>query len=836
MFSEVNNARARRDIIRKKALKDARDKLIPLANLEYVASGLNQHQVEQRQVLKLTNTQNFESSRKFREILRSNLLTLFNGIVGGCFLLLLLIGEWKDALFGLAVIANVLIGVGQEYRSKRTLDRLAVMNAPSATVLRESQVKSIKVSDVVLDDLLVLAPGDQLVADAELLEAQMLQVDESLLTGEINPILKKPSEQLLAGSVVLAGEGKARVVKVGPETYASRISFEARRFSLVKSELRAALNRIILWLSIGLAPLVAIVVNGQVGAVGGWQNLADREAAVEVIVSSTASIVSMIPQGLVLITSLAFALAAIRLSRMNVLVQELPAVENLARVNVICFDKTGTLTKGEMSFASAVELEVSDQPMLDWKNVLGHFGADPKANATARCLRGHFEVTSPLVVTQAVPFSSDQKWSGYEFRINKELEEIWVLAAPELLVSQQKDPETWRKITDFQDLGQRVLVLATGSGRIQVGLPEKLQARVLLVISEEIRKDFTTTLEYFKEQGVSVRILSGDSPKTVAAVARRAGIDFPKKSGTLEAVDARSLPQDRSSLAKVMKENYLFGRVSPEQKRDMVLALQSLGLVVAMTGDGVNDALSLKQADLGIAMGSGSPATKAVARLVLLDGKFSSLPGVVAEGRRVIANIERISRLFLSKTTWAILLAIIFGLLSWKFPYLPRQLSALDGFTIGLPAIALALLPNSQRYLPGFLQRTLAFAIPSGLIVALAVISTSLYINFLDSVSMQEAQTGVSLVLSITGLWVLVTISRPLDISKILIISACYVVFGAVYLVPQVAEFFGFTWLGFEKMIVPIVISLLACALIDLVSRWDKNNQRFRSAKTTIAS
>lgn len=814
----------RNNLSNQQRLVEARGRLLPLQLAEYSVHGLNSNQVNERVKLRLTNFQNAESSRKFSEILRANLLTLFNGIVGACFLLLLAIGQWKDALFGLAVIANVLIGVGQEYRSKRALDQLAVMNAPRAKVLRNSKVETVSVEEVLLDDVLVLGPGDQVVADAEILDADLLQVDESLLTGEVEPVSKTSRDLLLAGSGILAGDAKARVMKIGPETYASRISLEARRFSMVKSELKKALDRLILWISIGLTPVVAIVVNGQVQAQGGWSSLSTQQVRVDVIVSSTASIVSMIPQGLVLITSLAFALAAIRLSKQNVLVQELPAVENLARVDVICFDKTGTLTMGEMAFSHSVELDGANETLVPWKEVLGQFGSDPQANATARSLGTQFKAGPALNVLNSTFFSSAKKWSGYAFGPPEGGCEVWVLGAPEILIEQSKYPVAWRHLIQAQGLGQRVLLLASTSSQTGIGedLPEGLVPRVLVMISEEIRKDSAQTLRYFKEEGVSIRILSGDNPQTVAAVALKAGLTEFNAHGKTEAIDAQTLPTDIKELAEVMRDHYVFGRVGPEQKRDMVLALQSLGMVVAMTGDGVNDALALKKADLGIAMGTGSAATKAVARLVLLDGRFSSLPGVVAEGRKVIANIERISRLFLTKTSWAILLAVVFGLLSWRFPYLPRQLSALDGFTIGLPAIALALLPNPQRYLPGFLRRTLSFAIPVGLIVGTAVIALSVVLQTqakTSQVSLATAQTSVSFVLSITGLWVLTTISRPLNQSKVLIIAACYFAFVLVFTVPLVADFIGFTSLSLEELVVPGVISLIACAVIDLISR-----------------
>jgi cation-transporting ATPase E len=816
-----------RSLKRDLAMQQARQQLGDIRNLEYKLNGLSASQVLQRQQLGLTNSQQFEASRSLVNIIRANVFTLFNGIVGGSFLVLLILGQWKDALFGITVVVNVLIGVGQEFRSKRALDKLALLNAPMARVRRNGEIAQIKISDVVLDDLLELRAGDQLVADALVIDANLLEADESLLTGEADPVEKTSHDSLLSGSCIVAGRGAARVVKVGSETYASKITLEARRFSLVNSELRNALRTVIFWISIALLPIVAIVVWGQIQALGGWHAVASGQSTVAVLVSSIASIVSMVPQGLVLITSVAFALAAIKLAGRNVLIQELPAVESLARVDVICFDKTGTLTQGEVEFGSAIELAANQPSKIEWQDALAHFGADPDANATVRCLRELFAVRHDLAVASQVPFSSLRKWSAFSFENAGAKTEHWLLGAPEMLLLDHSDShlETLAKAQSLASLGHRVLVLASSDSAAALTdqIPDRLVPRVLITIDEAIRPDAIDTLSYFREQGVSIRVISGDNPSTVAAVAKQAGIvDFGIDEGAI-AVDGRNLPTDPTELAKLLETHFVFGRVTPEQKRNMVIALQSMGHVVAMTGDGVNDALALKRADLGIAMGSGSAATKAVARIILLDGKFSSLPGVVAEGRKVIANIERITRLFLTKTTWAMTLAITFGLLLWRFPYLPRQLSALDGFTIGLPSFALALLPNKQRYLPGFLGRTLRFTIPSGLIIGGAVIWLAAMLQ--GETVLPVAQTSVSLLLSVAGLWVIATLSRPFDKWRIAIVVSSYLLFALVFCIPFVAAFFGFVWLSPQQLIEPLGISLIACFGIEIAHRWANRNR-----------
>ena len=812
------------------ALSQAREKLTPLDIKSYASNGLTSGEVFERKKLGLVNLQQFDSSKSLAHILRSNILTLFNGIVGVSFLALLVFGQWQDALFGIPVIFNALIGITQEYRSKRALDRLSLLNSPMARVLRDREVANIKIEEVVVDDLLQLRAGDQLVADAVVIDAQGLEIDESLLTGESEAVNKNQHDLLLSGSSVVSGQATAKVIKISSETYASKITLEARRFSLVKSELRNALRRVILVISIALIPVVAIVINGQIQALGGWDKFGDAQIRVEVLVASVASIISMVPQGLVLITSIAFALAAIKLARQNVLVQELPAVENLARVDVICFDKTGTLTMGEVHFAQAFELADSSPTLHEWRNVVAHFGADPNANATTKGLAKHFNKNSDLSAATTIPFSSTRKWSGFNFENDQGQSEIWILGAPEFLLDPKMHGEILNQAETLSIQGLRVLLLASAPAKTQLteSLPKELIPRVLIAMQEQIRDDSLATLNYFRDEGVSVRIISGDNPSTVAGVARAAGM---KNFGTVanaQPIDGRDLPDDIGQLAEIMNTHFIFGRVSPEQKRNMVVALQSLGKVVAMTGDGVNDALALKKADLGIAMGSGSAATKAIARIVLLDSKFSILPGMVAEGRKVIGNIERVARLFLTKTTWAMMLAVAFGILLWRFPYLPRQISAIDAFAVGFPSFALALLPNHERYLPGVLRRILLFSIPAGLVIGASTIILSFLLLSNSQTDEAVAQTSVVLLLSITGLWIVVTLGRPFDRLKVTIIAGCYLLFAAIFCLPMVADFFALKWLTGQQIILPLTISLIACALIELINHLTKSVWRPR--------
>lgn len=747
--------------------------------------GLTTAEVDERRKDGRTNDYVTPSSRSLGAILRANILTLFNAIIAGCFLVLLLLGRWQDALFGLSALANAVIGTVQEYRAKRSLDRLALLNAAEARVRRDGQSRLISISDVVIDELLELRPGDQIPADAVVVESVRLQVDESMLTGESDPVDKEHDDRVLSGSVIVAGEGTARVDRVGADSFANQLANEAKRFSLVASELRSSINRVLKWITWIIGPLSLLVLNGQMIAEGGWSVAIESGSWREAAVDTIAAIVAMIPLGLVLMTSIAFAVGAVKLSQRKVLVQELAAVEGLARVDIICLDKTGTLTAGDIVFDRVHPLiEEGDD---DWRDVLAWNGAEPDANATARCLAPEFEVGEPLTVSERIPFSSARKWSAVSFSTGPS--GAWVLGGPEMVFGD--DPlhsPLLARAAQLAGTGRRTLVLAQAPTPISAAdalaerRPDGLVPIALLTFRESIRPDARETLDYFAAQGVSVRIISGDNPNTVAAIAREVGLESP------EGYDARELPEDEKELAAVLENNQVFGRVTPEQKRAIVLALKSAGHTVAMTGDGVNDALAIKDADIGIAMESGSAATKAVARLILLDGKFSHLPGVVAEGRQVIANVERVSMLFLSKTAYAVALAVVFSAILIEFPFLPRQLSVTDGLTIGIPAFFLALLPNTPRYRPGFLRRSLTFAVPAGLVIALAITAIALIARGLG-VTTEESRTGATIAIALLGLAVLVSRSLPFTWIKAAIVAAMVIGLVLVLTVPFASAF-----------------------------------------------
>lgn len=613
----------------------------------------------------------------------------------------------------------------------------------------------------------------------------------------------------------------ARAARVGADSYANRFAGEARRFSLVSSELRSSVDRVLKWVSWIIGPVGLLVLNAQIIVTGGYRTVFSSGAWVQAVVNTIAALTAMIPLGLVLMTSIAFAVGASRVARRQVLVNELPAVEGLARVDVVCLDKTGTLTVGEIAFDAAHTLPGAEAAARDAAVVLAWYAASPDANATARSMASAYPATEPLVVAGYVPFSSARKWSAVSFA---EPAGTWVMGAPEMVFGDRATDTgeaLGRTVTTLAESGRRTLVLGRSEQPLTEEdidaerLPAGVSPVLVLTFREQVRADAAQTLEYFARQDVEIRIISGDNPRTVAAIAREVGL------GVAEGFDARSLPESDAELADVLDSHAVFGRVTPEQKKRVVTALQSHGHTVAMTGDGVNDALAIKAADIGIAMNSGSPATKAVAGLVLLDGQFSHLPDVVAEGRQVIANIERVSMLFLNKTVYATLLAIIFGVLVLEFPFLPRQLSITDGLTIGIPAFFLALMPNAARYVPGFLRRSLSFAIPSGVVVALGLTWYSFVARGLGAHE-DQLRTGATVILAVVGIWVLAVLARPLNRFKVLVVGAMFILLIVVFSIPLARRFFVLVDPG-EELAVSLtgimVVMVVAIEVVRLLHR-----------------
>jgi cation-transporting P-type ATPase E len=720
--------------------------------------GLTAEEVAQRVRDGRVNVADERTSRTLREILRANVLTRFNAILGTAFVLILVFGEGQDALFGFVLLFNVLIGVVQEYRAKRTLDRLAVLHAPRARVVRNGAVREVPVTEVVLDDLCDLVAGDQVPADGVLRVVEGLELDESMLTGESDPVAKEEGAEVLSGSIAVAGRGRFQATRVGSDAYARRLATEARRFTLTRSELMDGINRILQYVQWALVPTAALLAFSQ------FKVQHTTHAAIAGVV---AGVVAMVPEGLVLLTSLAFGVAAMTLASRQVLVQELPAVEGLARVDVILLDKTGTLTEGVIGFQGVYEIE-PDDPVSD---ALGALADDDNRNATMNALCEAFPAPTGWSRTGATPFSSGRKWSGVTFGDRG----TWVLGAPEMVWTERAADDSVRADADrLAADGRRVLLLAhTDAALVDEDLPDGLRASALLMFEEQVRADAADTLQYFAQQGVRCMVISGDNPHTVGAIARRVGV-----AGAEQPFDARRLPDDPDELGEVLEEVSVFGRVSPQQKRDIVGALQRRQHVVAMTGDGVNDALALKDADIGVAMGSGAPATRAVAQVVLLDGRFANMPGVVAEGRRVIANVERVANLFVTKTFYAMMLAVAIGIARWPYPFLPRHLTIVSSLTIGIPAFFLALAPNARRYAPGFVRRVLLIAGPAGAVAAASTFAAYAVARHYDDLSV--SRTAATIALLVVGLWVLNLLARPITPGRFVLFATMVLAFTLI--------------------------------------------------------
>jgi cation-transporting P-type ATPase E len=764
-------------------------------NADTPPAGLRSAEVAERRSRGLANEAGERTSRSVAEILRANMLTRFNLILGVLLAVILVVGQLQDALFGIVLVANALIGIGQELRAKYALDRLAVLSAPRVRVIRDGTPGEIAVAELVAGDLVDLRAGDQLVADGVVRASVSLQVDESLLTGESEPVDKRAGDRLLSGSFVAAGSGGYQATGVGAAAYARRLAAEARHFTLVRSELVAGTNRILRYVTWAIVPVAALMLFSQLRA---------RDTPREALTGTVAALVGMVPQGLVLLTTVAFGVAALTLARRRVLVQQLPAVEVLARVDVVCFDKTGTLTDGTVAFDTLVRLD--DQAPAE--AALGALADEENPNATLAAIGRAFPPPSGWARQAAVPFSSARKWSAAGFAGHG----TWVLGAPEMVLS-RGEHRYLPQAADLAASGRRVLVLAQSAGPPgRASLPPDLRPAAFIVLAERLRSDAAGAIAYFAAQGVALKVISGDSPRTVSAIAARAGVP---QAG--DPVDARDLPEDQAALGRLLEERSVFGRVTPHQKQAMVTALRARGHTVAMTGDGVNDVLALKLADLGIAVGSGAPATRAVAELVLLDGQFAALPGVVAQGRQVTANIERVAHLFITKSVWAALLAAAVGVTLLPYPFLPRHLTIIDTLAIGIPSFFLALAPNTRRYRPGFAGRVLRFAVPAGSIVAAAAFTSYVLARNAGLPEVQQ-RTAATLVTLILSLCVLVLLAMPLTWRRVVLVGAALASFALLFPLPAARNFYALDLPRAGLRVTLLIAGLGAAALAGLWS------------------
>ncbi len=727
--------------------------------------GLSRDEIAARVREGRVNTMPPLPGRSFGQILRANVLTRFNAILGSLLVVVAVVGPLQDGLFGAVIAANTAIGIFQEVRSKRTLDRLAILSAPRTHALRSGRVVELAVEEVVIDDVLELHTGDQVPVDAVVLRSDGAEADESLLTGEAQPVSKEEGDALMSGSFVVAGNVLVRATAVGGASYASRIEAQARRFNLIRSELQQGTNRILRLVTWVMVPAGAALVTTQV--VRSHQSLPDALRA------SVAGVSAMVPEGLVLLTSVAFAAGALRLARRRVLVQELAALEGLARVDILLTDKTGTLTAPGMTVRHIEPVGSHSRSAPD-DALASLVAADPDPNQTLQAIGKHLAGRPTWDAAARVPFSSARKWGAASFPGRGS----WVMGAPEIVAPGAT--EVLRAAEGFAAEGRRVVLVATTPAPLDGdGLPLGIEPVALVVLDEILRDDASATIAYLLDQGVTIKVLSGDAPVTVAAVAQRAGVPV---LGT--PCDASALAAGDGAVGAALDATNVLGRVQPEQKLAAVRALQERGHVVAMVGDGVNDVQALKQADLGIAMGAGSAASRSVARIVLLDSAFSAVPPILDEARRVIANIERIARLFVTKTVYAALLATVVAITAVPYPFFPRHLTIVSTLTIGVPGFFLAFAPGAPRAHAGFTSRVLRFTIPAGVAAAAATFVAYAVARSWPAVDVTAARSTAMLVLFGLGFWILVLVARPLTIMRIVLVACMAAAIPPLFAIP----------------------------------------------------
>lgn len=786
--------------------------------------GLTTEEVAARTQRGEINVPGSGTGRSVAQILRANIFTRVNAILGVLCAIVLSTGSVINAAFGLLIIANSAVGVIQELRAKKTLDKLRIVGESEPTVIRDGAEKSIPQHEVVLGDIIKLRPGDEVVVDGTVVSGSV-RVDESQLTGEADAVSKAEGAEILSGSIVNEGSALFRTDKVGDEAYAARLASQASEFSLTDSVLMNGINsilKVITWL---LIPTGILTI---------WTQLVRSGTSLrESILSMAAAIVPMVPEGLVLMTSIAFAAGVIRLGKFKALVNELVAIEGLARVNTVCTDKTGTLTTNEMELDSIVTAEGKDADESWGRNLAAMLSAQDELNDTARSIVAglrEWGVEPEQWQGQEIPFNSRYKFSG--FAVSNAT--AWIMGAPDVLLHEGSPAAKTAK--KLGDQGLRLLVFGQVKGgghdwmntdSLTMDAAPQLDEPVLVVLRQQLRSDARETLEFFDKQNVDIKVISGDNPDSVAAVARKA------TDRELVAVDARTLSDlDEAAFDEEIARANVFGRVSPEQKQQMVESLHRQNRTVAMTGDGVNDVLALKKADIGVAMGSGAPATRSVAQLVLLTNKFSALPRVVAEGRRVIGNIERVAHLFLTKTVYSVVLALVVAVLGIAFPFQPIHVTITGWFTIGIPAFVLSLAPNTERPREGFVQRVLSLAIPSGVLIGSICVAMWIIIYpgaDVPEIQRQQAGTAVLVALITMGLWVLGIVARPLVWWKVLLLVCCVGGYLVIFLVPPFRELLMLHPENLQLMSLGLAVGAGGAVLIEIAhqaaTRWQKKTE-----------
>lgn len=780
-------------------------------------TGLTSEQVKERIEQGKVNANENPNTRTYGQIIRENTLTFFNFLNLILLILLLCVGSYKNTMFMGVIIINMIIGIVQEIRAKKTLDDLAILTESRTEVLRDGEKTSIPTEELVLDDVIFLKTGDQVPADARILEGS-LEVNESLLTGESDNLGKKDGDDLFSGSFVTSGEACAQVIHVGKDNYASQITSEAKKFKRHNSELRNSLNIILKTISIIIVPLGLVLFYKQYHVTG--------DTLENSVVSTVAAVLGMIPEGLVLLTSVALALGALVLARKKTLVQELYCIETLARVDTLCLDKTGTITEGSMQVEQVLPCtalpepegeeteeteevtDIADFSPDETEKILGNLNRVLRdGNATADALRQRFPVRSDWKLEHVIPFSSDRKYSGAVF----EEEGTYLMGAVQFLFPQGEE-ELKELCSSYAQQGFRVLVVA-GSENASEGneIPEGLHPLSLLLLSDVIRQDAPETLDFFDKQGVDLKVISGDDPGTVSSIARKAGLKNADKY-----VDAATLttPED---LEKAVQEYSVFGRVTPQQKKEMVLALKKQGHTVAMTGDGVNDVLALKESDCSIAMAQGSDAAKNIANVVLLESNFASMPDIVNQGRRVVNNIRMAASMFLIKTIFSVLLSLLTIFFGDAYPFEPIQMSLISACAVGIPTFLLAQENNYEKVDHTFLRHVFMNAFPAAVTITGCVFVVML-VNQYGYQGSDMLNTACVLVTGWNYMAALKTVYSPLNrYRKVIIYGMQAGFFGASVLFQ---DLLGLGALEYGMIVLVFILMTFSPIVIDVITGW----------------
>ena len=765
-----------------------------MADVQTKLKGLSQSEVDLRVSQGKVNISANLKTKSVKRIFYDNICTLFNLINVVLFIALLLVGSYKNMLFMGVVVGNIAIGIFQEIRSKISVDKLTILSEKKISVLREGKIIEISKENIVIDDILVFSRGSQIPADCVVCQGEC-KVNESLLTGESDLIPKQNNDELLSGSFIAAGKCYAKVTKVGADCYAAKINNEAKYIKKVNSQILKSFNFIIKLCTFILLPVGVCFFLRQFGVQGG-----DLQGTV---VSTVAALVGMIPKGMILLTSSVLAVSIVRLSSKKVLVQEMYCIETLARVDVLCLDKTGTLTADEMTVTDVISFTDDESEI---KTALASIvNSSDEINATLYAIKDYVEGTTPLKCTSFVPFSSETKWSGGTFENKKS----YIIGASEFVFSdKEKYADVFNKINEISQT-VRILALASTDTELKDGkLSDNLTPIALILIKDRLRDNVNETINYFKEQGVTLKVISGDSVKTVRNIAIDTGIE-----GAENAVDMSTITTDEE-LYEVAEKCNVFGRVTPVQKKKLVLALKKHGHSVAMTGDGVNDVLALKEADCSVAMASGSDAARNVSQLVLVNNDFASMPDVVAEGRRTINNLERSSSLYLVKTIYSVILSVFFIFFHMSYPFEPIQLTLIGAFTVGLPSFVLALQPNKNIIKGNFTFNIISRALPAALcvivnIIVIAIISPHFTISEAEFSTISVYMTALSCMLLVFRL------SLPLNAlrSVMLIVCSSAVVLGSIFF----GQFFSLTALSFEGIVILVVFAICTVVIFNVL-------------------